>query len=175
MCVGLPAAGAAEGYIAKAALQVVCEPAGQAGNWTPQLAVVLAASMPPCPSCPLHRITPPRHCTHPHPPPPRLQVCPDNTLLSPQQLKSCIVTAPNKPLLKRESGALMTEDFRVMLPLERGKAPISDLQCTTSSEALLSGEGLSACGAAPCCGSELRHAVLHGCSSCAAARLWCQA
>jgi len=69
------------------------------------------------------------------------EVCPDNTLLNTMQLRSCIIQPQQKkPLLKRENNAGITEDFRIFLQPERGQAPLSDLQCTTSSEALLCGK-----------------------------------
>ncbi|WIA18162.1 hypothetical protein OEZ85_009637 [Tetradesmus obliquus] len=69
------------------------------------------------------------------------EVCPDNTLLNNAQLRGCIIQ-PNhkKPLLKRESAMGVAEDTRIFLTVEHGQAPLSDLQCTTSSEALLCGK-----------------------------------
>lgn len=67
------------------------------------------------------------------------EVCPDNTLLTHPQLKTCIIQHHQKALLKRE-GATPTDDVRVFLQLERGQAPLSELQVTTSSEALLCGK-----------------------------------
>ncbi len=69
------------------------------------------------------------------------EVCPDNTLLNTMQLRACII-APNqkKPLLKRDGGVGVTEDNRIFLMPENGQAPLSELQCTTSSEALLCGK-----------------------------------
>ncbi|KIY96512.1 hypothetical protein MNEG_11449 [Monoraphidium neglectum] len=69
------------------------------------------------------------------------EVCPDNTLLNTMQLRSCVLAPQQKkPLLKREGGLNVTEDGRIIMVPERGHAPLSDLQCTTSSEALLAGK-----------------------------------
>lgn len=70
------------------------------------------------------------------------EMCPDNMLLPPQQLSQCIVQ-PNqkKPLLKREGVmGVSLDDHRILLQPENGQSSLSDLQCTTSSEALLLGK-----------------------------------
>mmetsp|Transcript_29342 Transcript_29342/g.64952 ORF Transcript_29342/g.64952 Transcript_29342/m.64952 type:complete len:729 (+) Transcript_29342:226-2412(+) len=66
------------------------------------------------------------------------EICPDNTLLSHQQLRTCIISHHTKALLRREGGS--DDQLRCFLQLERGQAPLSDLQVTTSSEALLAGK-----------------------------------
>ncbi|GBF93537.1 hypothetical protein Rsub_06257 [Raphidocelis subcapitata] len=69
------------------------------------------------------------------------ELCPDNMLLSTMQLRSCVLAPQQKkPLLKREGGLNVTDDGRILLVPEHGHAPLSDLQCTTSSEALLAGK-----------------------------------
>eukprot|EP00798_Chlamydomonas_sp_ICE-L_P031947 gene31947-17902_t len=66
------------------------------------------------------------------------EICPDNTLLSHSQLKSCVISHHTKALLKREGGS--EDSLRCFLALERGQGPLSDLSVTTSSEALLAGK-----------------------------------
>ncbi|GAX84826.1 hypothetical protein CEUSTIGMA_g12247.t1 [Chlamydomonas eustigma] len=66
------------------------------------------------------------------------ELCPDNTLLSHLHLRSCVISHHQKALLKREGGS--DEQLRCFLQLERGQGPLSDLQVTTSSEALLAGK-----------------------------------
>eukprot|EP00798_Chlamydomonas_sp_ICE-L_P015740 gene15740-21861_t len=66
------------------------------------------------------------------------EICPDNTLLSHAQLKTCVISHHQKALLRREGGS--EDALRCFLPLERGQAPLSDLAVTTSSEALLAGK-----------------------------------
>jgi len=66
------------------------------------------------------------------------EICPDNTLLSHTQLHSCIISHHTKALLKRDGGS--DDQLRCFLGLERGQGPLSELQVTTSSEALLSGK-----------------------------------
>jgi hypothetical protein len=103
------------------------------------------------------------------------EICPENTLLTHAQLKSCIISHHTKALLKRDGGS--DEQLRCFLQLEvgkelkmrsgqpvqasgpslqvliltcplstqcgwlqRGQAALSDLQVTTSSEALLAGK-----------------------------------
>lgn len=66
------------------------------------------------------------------------EICPDNTLLSHMQLHTCVISHHTKALLKREGGS--DDQLRCFLQLERGQGPLSDLQVTTSSEALLAGK-----------------------------------
>ncbi|EFJ53210.1 hypothetical protein VOLCADRAFT_115791 [Volvox carteri f. nagariensis] len=66
------------------------------------------------------------------------ELCPDNTLLSTNTLKSCVINYHTKALLKRDG--MSDTDLQVFLPLEHGTAKLSDLALTTSSEALLSGK-----------------------------------
>eukprot|EP00197_Chlamydomonas_leiostraca_P008112 CAMPEP_0202870554 /NCGR_PEP_ID=MMETSP1391-20130828/16057_1 /ASSEMBLY_ACC=CAM_ASM_000867 /TAXON_ID=1034604 /ORGANISM="Chlamydomonas leiostraca, Strain SAG 11-49" /LENGTH=611 /DNA_ID=CAMNT_0049551153 /DNA_START=278 /DNA_END=2109 /DNA_ORIENTATION=+ len=66
------------------------------------------------------------------------EICPDNTLLSHAQLKSCVISHHTKALLRRDGGS--DDQLRCFLGLERGQASLSELQVTTSSEALLAGK-----------------------------------
>lgn len=66
------------------------------------------------------------------------EICPENTLLSHTQLRSCIIAHHTKALLRRDGGS--DDQLRCFLQLERGQAVLSDLQVTTSSEALLAGK-----------------------------------
>jgi hypothetical protein len=88
------------------------------------------------------------------------EICPDNTLISNANLLACVISHHQKALLKREGGS--DDQLRCFLQLEQGQVglliitlvvsldfpevysllqgPISDLQVTTSSEALLAGK-----------------------------------
>lgn len=59
------------------------------------------------------------------------EICPDNTLLSHAQLKSCVISHHTKALLRRDGGS--DDQLRCFLTLERGQASLSDLQVRFTS------------------------------------------